>query len=85
MQPTVEILLEVAEGEYAIVLPHANRKARLVVVVHQALHEHLFVGPSSPDLQPLQLQQLLEDPPLQVVPADVNISRKYHFLRRKRT
>lgn len=63
MQPTVEILLEVSEGEYAVVLPHANRKACLVVIVYQTLHQHLFVGPASPDLQPLQLQQLLEDPP----------------------
>jgi hypothetical protein len=75
MQLTIEILLEVAEAEHAVVLPHTNRKACLVVVVHQALNQNLFVGSASSDLQPLQLQQLLEDSPLQVVPADANISR----------
>jgi hypothetical protein len=56
-----------------------------VVVVYQSLHQNLLVSPAGPDLQPLQLQQLLEYPPLQVVPAETNISRRYHFLLTKPT
>jgi hypothetical protein len=73
MEPTVQVLLKVAESVYAVVLPHPDRKTGLVVVVHQALYKHLLVGPAGPDLQPLQLQQLLEDAPLKLVPANINI------------
>lgn len=73
-EPTVEVLLEAAKGVHAVVLPHAHRKTCLVVVVYKALHQHLLVGPASPDLKSLQLQQFLKDAPLKVVPASVKVS-----------
>ena len=49
------------------------------VLVGEALHQDLLVGPPRPDLQPLQVQQLLEDAPLDLVPGerrmvDININ-----------
>ena len=42
----------------------------LGVLVGEALHQDLLVGPPRPDLQPLQVQQLLEDAPLDLVPEE---------------
>ena len=42
----------------------------LGVVVGEALHQDLLVGPPRPDLQPLQVEQLLEDAPLDLVPRE---------------
>lgn len=75
MEPTVEVLLEAAEGVYPVVLPHTDREASLVVVVHQSFHKHLLVGPAGAYLQPLKLKKLLEDSPLQLVPASISIWR----------
>ena len=80
---TVEVRLEAAEGVGACegCQPHAHAGAP--VVVNEALHEHLLVGAARADLQPLQLQQLVEDAPLQVVPArrDGEVSRVLGLVR----
>lgn len=66
---TIQVLLEAAEGIGAGegLQPHAEAGA--AVVVHKPLDEHLLVGTARADLEPLQLEQLMEDAPLQVVPA----------------
>ena len=40
------------------------------VLVGEPLHQDLLVGPPRPDLQPLQVEQLLEDAPLDLVPEE---------------
>lgn len=42
----------------------------LGVLVSETLHQDLLVGPPRPDLQPLQVEQLLEDAPLDLVPRE---------------
>ena len=70
-KPTVEVLFVVLEGEGSVVLPEADDgRDVLGVLVGEALHQHVLVGPPRADLQPLQVEQLLEDAPLDLVPGD---------------
>ena len=70
-KPTVEVFLVVLEGEGSVVLPEADDgRDVLGVLVGEALHQHVLVGPPRADLQPLQVEQLLEDAPLDLVPDD---------------
>ena len=67
---TVEVFLVVLECERPVVLPqsHDGRDV-LGVLVGEALHQNLLVGPPGADLHPLQVEQLLEDAPLDLVPG----------------
>ena len=70
-KPTVEVFLVVLEGEGSVVLPEADDgRDVLGVLVGEALDQDLLVGPPRADLQPLQVEQLLEDAPLDLVPGD---------------
>ena len=68
---TVEVFFVVLEGEGAVVLPEPDDGGDVLgVLVGEALHQDLLVGPPRPDLQPLQVEQLLEDAPLDLVPEE---------------
>ena len=70
-KPTVEVFFVVLEGEGSVVLPEADDgRDVLGVLVGETLHQHVLVGPPRADLQPLQVEQLLEDAPLDLVPDD---------------
>ena len=70
-KPTVEVFFVVLEGEGSVVLPEADDgRDVLGVLVGEALDQDLLVGPPRADLQPLQVEQLLEDAPLDLVPDD---------------
>ena len=66
---TVEVFFVVLEGEGSVVLPESDDGGDVLgVLVGEALHQHVLVGPARPDLHPLQVEQLLEDAPLDLVP-----------------
>ena len=67
---TVEIPLELLE-RVGPIMPLQAHEARdgLCVLVREPLDEHLLVGAAGPYLHPLQLQELLEDAPLDVIPS----------------
>ena len=68
-KPTVEVFFVFLEGEGSVVLPEADDGRDILgVLVGEALHHDLLVGPPRPDLQPLQVEQLLEYAPLDLVP-----------------
>ena len=51
-KPTVEVFLVVLEGEGSVVLPEADDgRDVLGVLVGEALHQHVLVGPPRADLQ----------------------------------
>ena len=68
---TVEVFFVVLEGEGSVVLPESDDGGDVLgVLVGEALHQHVLVGPARADLHPLQVEQLLEDAPLDLVPDD---------------
>lgn len=74
-QRVVEELLEALEGVVLRDVPagtHGGR-ARLVIGVDGPLHQDGLVVLAGPDLHPLQLEQVLEDLALQVVPGRVTV------------
>lgn len=67
-QLTVEILFKLLESVWSIMEFESNQILDgFGIVVRQPFDQDLLVGTSSPNLQPLQLQQLLKDLPLHLI------------------
>ena len=68
---TVKVFFVVLEGEGPVVLAQPDDGGDVLgVLVGEALHQNLLVGPPGADLHPLQVEQLLEDAPLDLVPKE---------------
>ncbi len=66
---TVEVDFELLEGIGSVVGAKSDGDGVFAESVDEPLGKHLLVGLPDPDLHLLQVQQLLEDLPLQIVPA----------------
>lgn len=73
-QLTIQISFKMLERVDAIVLFESHNEARFLVLIHEPLHQDLFVRFSGSDLQPFQLQKLVEYAPLQMIP-EINIGQ----------
>ncbi len=69
MNFTVEVDFELLEGIGSVVGTQSDGDGVFAASVDEPLGEHLLVGLPDADLHLLQVQQLLEDLPLQIVPA----------------
>jgi hypothetical protein len=66
---TVEVYFELLEGIGSVVGAESDGDGVFAESVDEPLGKHLLVGLPDPDLHLLQVQQLLEDFSLQIVPA----------------